>query len=525
LEGGATTSVAQSDVLSVLEQLINKSLIIKEETGGASRYRMLETIKQYANEKLIDANENDGIRDRHLEYFLLLAATAAPHLIRAEQLEWLAQLDVESPNIRAAFDWALGKESPLVSLHLCEVLGAFWSIRGHWVEGSKWLSRTFALCTKIENDAEKMAYVKARYWDANLAYAYDDLGRAGLSAEMSLTLAQECADKRDLAIARFMVSLVHYQKEKHKIARPLVEQSLKDFQELQDSYWEALCCDILGRVLTNPGELKPSQRILRKLEAARIAGERNQLADALFIVSIWHYTYNRIEEAKICAEEADMLWGQIGMQINSASMTFALIAWSNGDYERAISYYEDLRDFFGWQGAKHMRSMTISCLGNLALEQGDLVKAQMCLEQALATVREIDYKSAIAPQLVELGNIYFLQGDIAKFKEMVVESISLKNILNEYAKSSLLIDLLDTKAIQTHKIYISMLGALWAFETKNERPLRIMHKAFLTDQAISAARDKFDSVDFESIFTEGKNMSLDTALDLALKAVTELEDS
>ena len=238
------SSVARSDVLPLLEQLINKSFVIKEESGNDARYRMLETIKQYANEKLMEAGEGNTLRDHHLDHFLTLAETAEPHLLRPEQLEWLAQLDTEYQNLRAAFDWALTKESPAPALRLCGALGAFWSLRGYWLEGTKWLSSAFALCTKLDGDKEKAAYVKARYWDADLACARDDRERAKLSAELSLILAQECTDKRDIALARFMVALVHFQTENNQVARPLTEQSLIEFQELKDDYWVARAYDL-----------------------------------------------------------------------------------------------------------------------------------------------------------------------------------------------------------------------------------------------------------------------------------------
>ena len=512
------SGVARNDVLPLLEQLINKSFVVKEESGGEARYRMLETIRQYTNEKLIEANESDRTRDLHLNHFLTLAETAEPHLLCPEQLDWLAQLTAEYQNVRAAFDWALTQKSPAPALRLCGALGAFWSIRGDWLEGTKWLSSAFVLCTKLEGNEENAAYVKSRYWDAELACRRDDLERAVLSATLSLSLAQERGDRRDTAIARLMVALVYYQSEDNLSARPLAERSLIEFQELHDAYWEARAYDIYARALT----LRSSERLLRKLELTRKAGERNHLADALYIISIWHYTNNRMDEARKFAEEADLMWKQIGVHINSASVTFALLAWSNGDYERARAYYEEMRDRLGWQGEKHQRAGTIACLGKLAMEQGDLTQALFHLEQALATLREIDFKSAIALRLAELGNLHHLKGDTGKFKQLTKESISMKSLLNEYAKSSLLISLLDSKAIQTHPIFVRLLGTFFSFENNYERPLRIMHKVFLFDQAVLQARERFGNAVFESEFAEGQKMTLDEALDLALKATENM---
>jgi len=82
-----SSSVGNDDVLDLLEQLINKSLVVTKDEGGTSRYRMLETIRQYANEKLVDSDESEVLREKHLEFFMNLAETAEPHLIRHEQLD------------------------------------------------------------------------------------------------------------------------------------------------------------------------------------------------------------------------------------------------------------------------------------------------------------------------------------------------------------------------------------------------------------------------------------------------------
>jgi tetratricopeptide (TPR) repeat protein len=318
------------------------------------------------------------------------------------------------------------------------------------------------------------------------------------------------------------VGLVHFQNENNQVARALTEQSMLEFQQLQDAYWEARAYDIYGRSLTALGELQPSERIMRKYELARKAGERNHLADALFMISIWHYTYNRFDEAQKYAAEADLLWKQTGVQVNSSSMTFALIAWSNGDYERAKVLYAGMRDRFGWQGERYMRSGMVACLGKLAMEEGDLVQAQIYLEQALATVRELDVKSSTVFRNFDLGILFLAQGDLGRFKQAMMDGLSLRNHLDDYARFNTLTTFLESRAIQSHPVSIQLLGALHAFETQNERPFRIMQKVFLLDQALLRAREKFGDAMFESAFAEGQNMSLGESLDLVLKTVDEM---
>jgi len=519
----ATHSEGRSgDILYLLEQLINKSFVIKEESGSESRYHMLETIKQYANEKLVDAGESNTIRDRHLNYFLTLAETAEPHLIQPEQLEWLAQIEADYQNLRAALEWSLDKESPEASMRLCNALGRFWGFRGYWQEASGWISNALAKRMQIQSDRAKAAYVKTLYWDAHFAQARGELERARKSAEVSLALAQERADKKDIAIARYYVAFVGYLSDDNQDARPLAEQSLIEFQELQDPFWESRSYDVFGRIRVNLGEIKPSERILHKLELNRKAGERSNLADALFIYSVWHYTNDRIDEARKYAEEANTLWKQIGLNINSTSLVFALIAWSNGEYELAKSYYIEMRDDLGVLGEKSQRSGVVSALGLLAIEEGNLHQAQTHLEEALATARELDYRPFIAQRLIELGNLFYVLGKQKQFKQNLQEGILLASRINRYSKSSVLISVLNSAAIQKHEIFMNLLGAIHEFEKEHERQIRMFHKRFSYKQYEAKARDLFGDAAFESAFAEGQKLSLAEALNLALKTVEEM---
>ena len=521
-ESETTSSVARSDLLPLLEQLINKSFVIKEESGFESRYHMLETIKQYANEKLVEAGESSTIRDRHLNYFLPLAETAAPHLIRPEQLEWLAQIDADYQNLRTALEWALNQESPEASMRLCNALGRFWGFRGYWREASRWISNALAKCTQIQSDGEKAAYIKTLSWDAHFAQALSELEHARKSAELSLTLAQESKDKMDIAIARFYVAFIGYLRYDNQYARPLAEQSLVDFQELHDPFWVSRSYDIYGRIRVGLGEIKSSERILHKLELNRKAGERSNLGDALFIYAIWHYTYDRLDEARKYAEEADVLWKQIGLSPNSTALVFALIAWSNGQYELAKTYYLELRDRYEVLGDKSQRMSAVSALGALEIEGGNLSQAQTYLEEALATTRELEYKPQIVYRLIELGSLFYLMDKTEEFKRNFREGILLASHFSAVNKSIALASALNSAAIRNHESSMCLLGAIYEFEKEHERQIRMFHKRFSYEEYETHARALFGEATFESAFAEGQKMTLDEALDLVLKAVEEM---
>jgi predicted ATPase len=134
-------ALAASNVLDGLTQLVNKSLVVMEDQGGAARYRLLETIREYARDRLIQAGEAEAVRSRHLDFFLQLAEMAEPGLRRADQVEWLARLEMEHDNLRMALKWSLHHEALEAGWRIAGDLARFWYLRGYWNEGREWLER------------------------------------------------------------------------------------------------------------------------------------------------------------------------------------------------------------------------------------------------------------------------------------------------------------------------------------------------------------------------------------------------
>jgi predicted ATPase/DNA-binding CsgD family transcriptional regulator len=137
--------ISAGQMLDLLSSLVDKSLIVAETLGRAqARYRFLETIREYALEKLAEAGETARLRDRHLDLFLARAEEAAPKLNDAYQQLWLNWLDGEHDNIRTALAWALEVGRIEAGLRLANALMGFWEIRGYVPEGLTWFERLFA---------------------------------------------------------------------------------------------------------------------------------------------------------------------------------------------------------------------------------------------------------------------------------------------------------------------------------------------------------------------------------------------
>ncbi|WP_241995613.1 BTAD domain-containing putative transcriptional regulator [Kribbella sp. VKM Ac-2568] len=149
--------VEQDQVLELLTSLAEKSLLVTQ-GGGAPRYRMLTTIKEYAADRLAEAGESDRTRQAHLAYFTELTETAEPHLRRAEQLEWLATLEVDHDNLSAALRGAIAAGDAQAAMRLASAAGWYWWLGGRRSEGLESLIAAANLPGEVTDDIRAMTY-------------------------------------------------------------------------------------------------------------------------------------------------------------------------------------------------------------------------------------------------------------------------------------------------------------------------------------------------------------------------------
>ena len=165
----AGAGVDQADVLDLLTALTEKSLLRAENSTGdstgasmgdtaAPRYRMLDTIREYARDRLAEAGESEPARQAHLAYFADLAQTADPHLRRAEQLSWLAALEAEHDNIAAALRGALAAGEAAGAMRLAAGAGWYWWLAGHKAEGLELITATVGSPGEVDDETRALVY-------------------------------------------------------------------------------------------------------------------------------------------------------------------------------------------------------------------------------------------------------------------------------------------------------------------------------------------------------------------------------
>jgi predicted ATPase len=511
------------DIFDLLEQLVNKSLVSVEEWQAETRYRMLETMRQYAEEKLIEAGESELLRDRHLAHYLDLAESAAPHLIRPEQVEWLDRLEAAHDNLRSALEWSLGKERPEQALRMAAALGTFWYMHCHWMEGARWLEKALAMRAEAITLSEKATRARALYQDVLLANALENIEHVYASAKNSLTLCQEGTDRLDLAISKYYMGLAFFNISEFEKALPLIEQSLVEFRELQEPYWEAVCQWRISRARLLQGEQNWSEVIARNIGMARKTGERLLTARILREAFIYAWTNNRLAEANAYLEEADRLNGQVGFKFSS-SILHGMIAHARKDYPRARELYREAIERLELIGEKSAKGSALEYLGLIAKDEGNVLEAQTYVEQAVTIAREVGWKATIVYRLGFLGHIHFLQGNPEDAKRCFRESLAIGKSIHHFRYVAIsLIYMGSYLAESAPRRAIQILSAIHSYETK-EKSVVARDPFAIGDfeEAVARARQALGESAFQEAWAEGEILSIEQACDLALKALEEV---
>jgi predicted ATPase len=204
----AAEAVAQDEpldpggVLQVLSRLVDKSLVSAETAASkGTRYRVLDTIREYAMEKLQEGDEAD-VRHRHASYYVAYCGRAAKELRGVDPLPWLARLDEEQPNIRLALGWTV-IEQPDDALRLAAAMGDYWHMRRHYAEASEWLNQTLEVETP-SLDARATA-LRSR---AAIRWRFGEYAGARLDADECILLSRRLGLTVELSSALTTLSLV-----------------------------------------------------------------------------------------------------------------------------------------------------------------------------------------------------------------------------------------------------------------------------------------------------------------------------
>jgi tetratricopeptide (TPR) repeat protein len=382
-------------LLELLGRLVDNSLVIAETASGRTRYQILETIREYAREKLAAAGEMETIRGRHMRLFVELAEETARGLRGAEQGPWLDTLDRELDNLRAALDWSLAHNLDATS-RLMGALTWYWNLRGHWREGATWAAKLLdAIDSASDDEVRARALVAAgplAYWGSNDFPA----ARAWLEEAIALYRRSGPADSWPLADVLALYGELLNEIGEAVAARPILEECLTIAQRLgDDGRWLSAWAWLSLGGQPDPPSVKLSY-MERSIALFREIGDEAQRPVTLARLAWFHLGQKEYEAAERCAREGLILTERIGDAMGAA--WFLKLdgdrAGAQGDYQRAEAAYQAAHERFSALGSKNGRAEALVSLGQVAAHDGDRARARTLWGEALALYTEIDQQKA-----------------------------------------------------------------------------------------------------------------------------------
>ena len=370
--GGWTLEAAESvcedsNMLDLLTHLVDKSLVaVDREHGDEPRYFLLETIRQYAREKLAESNETGPVRDRHLSYFLSLAERAEPEVRGPEQLIWFDRLELELDNFRTALEWSLekGEKGTEAGLQLASSLWWF-SFMRHFQDQGRLLKQALSV-SNASTDPVKRARALVRLAWVNF---YD-----AVASDEGLALARSlgAAGRESVAFALLGKAAWSIYQADYASGKLLAEKSLKLYRELGEQWGMCETLTWLGLGLLNKGDYQQAIAPLEEgLALARQTQDPNEIAFALW-------------------------------QLGRAAMPRKDYAQATRFMTESLAIYKELKVYGGV-------TFLLNDLGKAALEEGDDQRAIFHYKEFLALAWNWGYDRRIAEGLEQLASALMYQ--------------------------------------------------------------------------------------------------------------------
>jgi predicted ATPase/DNA-binding CsgD family transcriptional regulator len=478
--------LAASDILDGVNTLLENHLVRQvEQPDGEPRLLLLETIREYGLECLQSCGELEGARAAHAAYYLALAEEAAPLLRGAEQAHWVAHLEREQENLRAALSFLQkqipeqartqkGESKAEQATRLCVALSWFWSVRGYGREGLHFLMQA------LVNRSAVGAALRARvlYEAAELAFIYARNLQLERLVEESLTLYQEQGDKEGIANSLYLIGAIARIRSQFGIAHARLEEAASRFEQLDNRWRQGQCYTERARAATEQGQYEQAQAFLEKSfilyqelgEAQRIAWVRYLWARLLFV---WQ------RDQALAQQMA----------------------------EQSLAYYREQNNIF-------YSAFSLGILGLIRLEYGETAMARSSLEESLATCKKLGVETDAAYITLGLAGLLGMQGDGASARLLYKECLTLLfecNVFIEQIAGSLE----GLASLESGQGKLEQAARLWgAAEALREAigaPIYPVYRAGY-EQAVALTRTQLGEKAFSVAWADGRGMTPEQVL-------------
>ncbi|QBI54363.1 BTAD domain-containing putative transcriptional regulator [Streptomonospora litoralis] len=501
--------IERTEVPDLLARLVDRSLVAAVEvaTGGGPptvRYRLLESVSAYCRERLEDAGESDDMRRRHAEFYTRLAESAEPHLRGWEQQEWLARLDAEAANLRAALDTAVRTSRADLALRLVDAMAWYWFLRGRHGEAR----RSLRAALEAGADGPVLARAAATAWASGVAFLTGQTDPAAHS-EHALELYDRIDAPLRRARAQWLLAFSRSGAGDLDGSTRLVAQALTAFRGHGDRWGIAAALGtraehalVQGDLVAARQDSEASAALFEELGdrwgQAYAAQTRGMLAE----VAGDYVFAARLHRRSLRTAEELGLWPSVSMQLAKLGRLSLL----DGDIAEADEFHEKARRLAAEQGSGSGEAFALVGLALGARRRNRLDTAEEYLRRLLDWNRRIAYQPGVALALAERGFVAELRGDAETAAALHAEGLSAAEQTGDPRAVALALEGLGGAAAAAgdHRRAARFLGAAAAQRESVGAPLPAAERGDV-DRATLAARTELGADAFDADFERGRD--------------------
>ncbi len=473
------------DVLDVLSDLIDKSLVIVDGSGVESRYHLLETTRQYALDKLSESKEVEFWRNRHLAYFLNLAEEGNREITGPRQAEVIDHLDAELDNFRAALDWCVSNQYVESALQMLGALGWAWDMRGYYNEVRNWFEK---IRTQGNCDDYPEAYARLLNHLGRFAADFDHRPDAEVILEESHAIWLTLGTRGEHGLA------------------------------------DVLCW--LGMNAHIKGNLDHAESFYTKsLAVAQKSNNQRAMAGTKMFLGTIEQQRGQNASAQHLYEESLALSQRTGdlLVISLSGANMAGLFLEQGNYEKAhpllnqaLSINEKLQFRFGLRG-------TWIDFAELYRREGDYVRAEECIQKSMSISRDLGLHEQIGYNVYFMGLLALHQNNYSTAASRFIKYFDLDHVFQE--KISLYRFMVSMSAVaggtdQPERCAKLFGAAQVALESTPDFRLDAFDRAEF-DRHIQIARGRLGNEMFEILSNEGRMLAMQGAIELATKTKSD----
>jgi predicted ATPase/class 3 adenylate cyclase len=298
------------DVFELVPTLVDKSLVNADVGGDAARYRLLETIRQFARDKLDEAGATDEVRRRHAEYFMALAEEAEPNVRGPREQEWWARLNRELDNLRLAMEWSIEAGEPELGLRLAGAMWRFWWFTARFSEGVEWLARMYDARGEVEGGV----LAKAMLGLGTLSGFINDRPTAETMLSQSIDVYRRLyAEGSDPATLKYGLSaaLINYSatvaepNQDWDLMRALNEEALEVSRKLGDRAGETVALGNLAEDAAKRGDIERARMgYAESIATSRALNSAHRTVESIVQAASFEYGVKEFSRAATYLDEA-----------------------------------------------------------------------------------------------------------------------------------------------------------------------------------------------------------------------------